>query len=363
MCVVNREKTRLEGYPIRKNLIITYSRISLITLTLILGLSNQPASTRNVPFQGKDHIYPLRDRGIGSKTIDTTTNTDNSAKKKLTEYIDHSHIDINNDSAFSRYHFPGYGNITHPYLIANYNITTNTQNAINIRHTTMYFCIQNNLINGIDREVYGIYFNNVTHGTISDNIIQHCSGPIVFSDSYNNVISGNTISNNSAGIWLDSSRNNIISENFISNNLHNGIRLFSSCNANIISRNTISNNLLFSIWLESSCNDNTISKNTIINNKNGIFLWLYCNNNTISRNSISNPTGCGIALVISCNYNDISWNNVSDNSSGIFLDESWNNTISRNTISNNLRIGIFLWYSSNNNTISGNTIFGNKLYR
>jgi parallel beta-helix repeat protein len=272
-------------------------------------------------------------------------------------------IDIDNDTAFgpSGYNFPGSGIYSDPYIIEGYQIATSTTTLIHIQDTTAFFIIRNNLLDGVTGSNDGIYFRNVTHGTIDNNIIHSSdSGICLYLSSNSNTIWNNTISNNTVdGILLVvSSSNNTILSNSIANNGWNGIQLSGSSNNNTIWNNTITNNSFDGILLSSSSN-NTIWNNTINNSQHGIKLLGFSNNNTIWNNTITNNSLHGIRLSGPSNNNI--WNNfISDNTyDGIWLSGSSNNNIWNNTLSNNSRYGIWL-SNSPNNTIWSNTIANNS---
>ncbi|RZN34682.1 MAG: hypothetical protein EF813_09715 [Methanosarcinales archaeon] len=200
--------------------------------------------------------------------------------------------------------------------------------------------------NSINNLIYGIYLENSTDNTISDN---DCTGSrIRLNNSNNNTISNNTCTNNRGiGISLRYSSNNVISGNYCTSNSR-GISLYDSNNNSISKNNCSPNNRYEGIRLDDS-NNNTISGNN-------------CSNNGME------TIGFGIAVRDSSN-NRISDNKVSCNGwSGIILmnsrfSHSSNNTIVRNSISDNgqlweppfssgLAAGIYL-------TGSGNSIIEN----
>ncbi|MFX1282381.1 MAG: NosD domain-containing protein, partial [Promethearchaeota archaeon] len=228
--------------------------------------------------------------------------------QKLHQFIPHDPIIITNDNNFSSQGFPGLGTIDDPYRIENFNITTSTGASIAIYDTDTYFCIRNNLLNGLFTASSGIEFNYVDHGIIDGNVVTNYF---------------------SYGILLEHSKNNILSNNMVFNNRNDGIRLRIST-AITISSNTVAHND-DGIFLYGSIN-NTISNNTLFNNRDGISLWEDSENSIISSNSVSN-----------------------NNHHGISLRESGNSIISSNSVSNNNHHGIFLW-DSENSIISSNSV-------
>ncbi len=61
--------------------------------------------------------------------------------------VDHKPITILKDEDFEKYNFLGNGTESNPYIIENYNITTEEDIAIYISFTTKYFIIRNCYLN------------------------------------------------------------------------------------------------------------------------------------------------------------------------------------------------------------------------
>ncbi|MFX1516270.1 MAG: nitrous oxide reductase family maturation protein NosD [Promethearchaeota archaeon] len=294
----------------------------------------------------------------------------------ITAYEIHEPIAILSDSAFES--FPGYGNTTHPYLIADYNITHSSETLIHIKNTMVYFKIINCYLNGTGTASDGIYLENVTHGTIESNIICDTPSGVFLWKTSNNNFSGNTIHDCDATITLeDSSSNNTFSNNTV-HDCGLGVNLSDSCNNNTLSNNTIYNiGGADGIVLYSSNNNNTLSDNMIHHCIRGINL--HSSNNTLSGNAIHDCTSQGIYLrqasnntvlnnsVYYCNEgihldnfcinNTLSSNPIHDCSYGIYLDGGCkNNTLSTNII-HDIDSGIYLYEECDNNTLSSNTIY------
>ena len=221
--------------------------------------------------------------------------------------------------------------------------------------------------NSINNLIYGIYLENSTDNTVSDNDCIHdlfCG--IYLENSTDNTISENDCTG--SRIRLNNSNNNIISNNTCRNNREGGMSLKYSSNNVISGNDCTSNSRGISLY---DSNDNSISKNDCSSNNRYEGIKLEgSNNNTISGNNCSNngmdTGGLGIALWGSSN-NHISGNTVSFNGwSGIMMgwfSHSSNNTIVRNNISDNgqlwehpltpgLAAGIYL-------TGSGNSVIQN----
>ena len=234
--------------------------------------------------------------------------------------------------------FTGNGTIDDPILIKGYNITYESGDLISISHTTFYFRITDCLINGLGTIGNGIYFNNVTHGTIVNNTI------------YNNGWSGINVARRSDF--------NIIANNTIFDNSEDGIRLGEAnpSHNNTVHNNTIYNNGWKGIRVDASDN-NIIEYNTIHSCSGGIEL-LSSSWNTVSNNTVYNCDWNGIRVDASDN-NTIEYNTIHSCSGGIELSSSSRNTVSNNTIYNNSNIGVFI-IESDNVTISSNEIYQNN---
>jgi len=329
-----------------------------------------------------------------------------SSISEVAEYTERGPIEILSNNAFgpTGYNFPGYGNITHPYLIDGYNITDYSMSIlIRIESTTSYFKISNCLLNGLDFGVDGLWLYNVVHGTIENNSIYACDDGIYLYESSNNTFSNNTINNCDNGIFTWNSHSNTFNENliyncdssgipltasshnsFFKNTLYNcgnyGIFLSSMSNYNNLSGNTVfncsdygvilssssnnslSNNIIYNIeftdgiWLQTSVNT-TLINNTIYDILAGDGIGIMdSNNNLLSSNTIYNCSGNGIIL-ISTRYNFLSTNIIYNcGEDGINFWSSPYNNIFQNKISKCEYYGIRLDTSCNNNTIAASSI-------
>ena len=91
-------------------------------------------------------------------------------------------------------YLPGEGTKGNPYIIEGLNITGSTGILLLIEDTTVYFRIQNNIINGVTGASDGIYLSNVTNGLIKNNIVTNCKVGIQLSSAEHLIITGNTVS-------------------------------------------------------------------------------------------------------------------------------------------------------------------------
>ena len=141
----------------------------------------------------------------------------------------------------------------------------------------------------------GIYFNNVSGGTISNVSVSNMgyASAISLSSSSFNTITGTTLNSNNGGIYLSASSDNIISSNYASGSSSDGINLDAS-SRNTVTGNSVLNNFNHGIFLNAAP-DNTIGSNKIYNNggttrNDGIYLAA-ADSNTITGNDITD-TSC-----------------------------------------------------------------------
>jgi parallel beta-helix repeat protein len=255
-------------------------------------------------------------------------------------YDPHGRILVTSNDTFTTEGFSGSGTIEDPYKLEWKNITSSSGNLIEIRNTTAYFIICNNLLNGLNQGG-GILLSNVTHGIIENNsahnIFQIASISVEYSS--NNTISDNTVFNCHLGIAIMNSNKIIISDNNVYD-CQAGIEIGGS-------------------------NSTTIDNNTF--SEGGIGIWS-STNNTISNNTVSNIDGSGIGLDGSTNHtisNNIVHNcyqGINPFGHGINLGDSNHNNISNNVIYNCQVYGIAIGGFkplTNYNTITNNDLSGN----
>ena len=305
-------------------------------------------------------------------------------------------IYINHDDNFSTlYGFSGTGEENEPYIIAGYNISNSTKNLIEIVNTRKYFIVKDCDLNGQNGYIYGVLFNNVSHGTVLENNITNCmrgihitSGSLYNTISWNNItgssqyaifshdsnytlFEGNQIYDNNRGLDLTYSYHNTIYNNKIFD-LEEAIDLALS-NFNILKENEIYNCSSNAIVLHSRANNNSIVNNDIhlIGSDywgSAIYFYDQCSYNNISWNTIRNNEGYGIfaesmiAEELGIDNTIISYNNISNCRSGaIYLQISFSNTIQYNTFYNNSHQYDFNLYlsDSSRNTITFNTFMKN----
>ncbi|MHA2291531.1 MAG: right-handed parallel beta-helix repeat-containing protein [Candidatus Hodarchaeales archaeon] len=331
-------------------------RKTLVLLVLNLLIILFPFQNQNtILIYESEHKIPISHLRGNSNEGKVNPNPSNKnpeqpfmAINAMTSYTVRSPIKIFNDSAFgaSGYNFSGNGSQIAPYIITNYSITDSSETLIHIENTTAYFVIQDCFLDGISQGFSGVYFANVTFGTISNN----------------------SFVNNLRGVHSDRSTNLTIENNSISSLSSEGIRFFDT-NHSIIAENIITNTAGRAIYLYSSTywisQYNIIANNTIQSiTSHGIHLGSFCSNNLIINNTITDVAVHGIAIGDRCNANPVIYNRIANTGgSGVWVWwwTSWTN-ITNNVITNSTEYGIWLKTTVNNAIISGNTITNIKLH-
>jgi len=244
------------------------------------------------------------------------------------------------DSIATSNGWDGDGSQAFPYIIEGYSITGIYQ-LIEIRNTDKYFIIRDNLLDGENFQLDGIYFFNVANGIVQNNIIQKNRHGIYLDTGCTNILlQRNNISNSAeSGIRFNNTNANQIIDNQVLNSTYNGIWLNSS-NNNLIHDNALSNQEL-GIWLRDDSNSNNITRNTIIQAENSILLSNYSSENRLIGNTLANNSQCGLKVSDFANNNEI-LNNTMENffSFGAILNQtSYNNYFSGNNFINNNAAG------------------------
>ena len=289
-------------------------------------------------------------------------------------YIVHTPIIITSDNDFITYGFPGNGSETDPYIIENYNITTEEEVAIKIDSTTKSFVIQNCLLN-TSLNGLGIEIRSISEGeiTINDNTcvnngigiyIIYTEGVSILNNNCtaggygiglgstnclvkNNICQKNTVGIDIGGLWTV---NNTIAKNDCSLNDY-GIRYQESSN-NTFAENYCNVNQ-FGFFID-RCSNSIFLNNTCSNSDQGFYeTGTECSNMTYELNKCNYNEYHGMRICSSfsvlinnsCNYGV---------NHGISLGFVNNSIVNDNTCKWNHASGISL-YDSHNNTVSGNS--------
>ncbi len=235
----------------------------------------------------------------------------------------------------------GDGSPTNPYMIQDWNITTNSPAGIHITNTRSFFIIRNVLIRrtNFTGESEGIYLDNVQNGRVEST----------------------SITNFSYGVWLSLGTTNAITTNSMWNNTY-GIYMTST--NDIISGNHLHNNTKYGAWITSSTR-NTFTGNNASSNGNGRcancdgvgFLIASSSNNLFQNNTLVANSFFGFRTIFS-DSNTFRNNYVAQNQFGVVFGQSSGNQVLKNNVTNN-DFGIGLEFQNNNNNVTMNRVTGN----
>ncbi|MFW9865108.1 MAG: right-handed parallel beta-helix repeat-containing protein [Candidatus Thorarchaeota archaeon] len=299
---------------------------------------------------------------------------ENENFKQLSIAVAHDPIIITSNSEFAAVSSGGNGQAGNPYIIENFEITTNNEEpflGISITGTTAYFKIRNCLINNYDKTMEGIYLDNVDNGVIENNIIFNSRHGIYVKNTGNTIIRGNNIYNTAqSGIRIGDYGGSIdIIDNELSNNTYNSIWLEGLSQGVIVDSNIIHENTENGIFIDGrfqTSREHTIINNIISKMENGILLYTpsvsgstYVEQNLLEDNIIFENTESGIALFgANTESNELYFNIIRDNREGIvFAENSHHNIAINNTIIENQKYGVFL--NSSYNVLNWNSFVGN----
>ncbi len=355
-----------------KNRLIKLRLIFLLVLSLasiIFSWNHLLTSKKSNKFTENSSLRDLL--GQNKSFICSNTCEKQIAKPVISNlYEQHNPIVIKNNNDFLTQGFVGTGTFDDPFLIEELRIASSAGYLIEIRNTTAWFVIRNNLLDGLNTSMGGIYLSSVTNGIISGNIIYNNDEYGIYAAYSSNsiMINNNTLFDNSAGIGVTRSVYDIrIINNTVFNNLKwNAILASYEAHNIFIANNTLFNSGWHGILLWGSTYNNTVINNTAYNNTyKGIWVANYCSENTVLNNTFYDNKEDGIGVSYS-DRNTISSNTIFGNlDNGIEVDGSDDNTISRNIIHNNKRSGISIifdysnYFASINNSVEFNTVFDN----
>ncbi|MGM0687306.1 MAG: right-handed parallel beta-helix repeat-containing protein [Promethearchaeati archaeon] len=270
-------------------------------------------------------------------------------KSALPSYTKHDPILITSNADFPSDGWPGNGSVDNPYIIDGLSITNNST-CINITDTTVYFEIRNCKISSDDSTWKpGIYFENVTYGSITSSSVDSHSGGIRLRHSSHCLIRNNT----AIGFSVSNSSSCTITNSLATGNSANGFSLHESSNCSITS-NTATGGFDDALTLINSANctvkDNNFMAGGLFISGSGVSHWLHdFSDNTINgkplgyfKNVIGSYIDCsqyGQVLLVNSSHVTIM--------DGVFVD---------------VGIGIQVVYSTNctleNNTASGSSWYG-----
>ena len=272
-------------------------------------------------------------------------------------FVNRSPILITSNSMFDGDHgvTDGSGTSGDPWVISNWNINGDAQNAIEIRNTTDYFVIRNvNLYaDTLWNDKKGAYLFNVTNGAVDASFISGEFEYGIHVENCTNVVaSSNQISDIDylSGVCVDYSSYVTVSSNNISS-CNREIRIIDSDNCSVHD-----NNLTYSLsgyGIETYNVDNTtVSNNTLHTIYTGLYLIGPSTTNlTVSGNEIDNSTGGSIFVTAS--YVNISNNHLQYN--GIGLQDTVGVQVLDNAFTNMSSACAIYLNKAESTTISGNS--------
>lgn len=230
-------------------------------------------------------------------------------------------------------------------------------------YSSSLISVVNNTCIGNSTDGYGIYFNSVTHSTISGNICNgdvRCRFSIYLYYSSENTISNNTCINGDDGVWLyHSATNDLFGNEFRNNSI--GVSI-DTANDNVVTNNTFINNTVGVQTYESGTT--TLSGNSISDSSTAGVNLLNSYFTSVSNSTFINST----AGVRSANCHDIEvyGNTLDENVNGIFIIDCYAMSVFDNSIAHCYGptsiegLGIYLSQSSDstvwNNTCNENNI-------
>ncbi len=208
-------------------------------------------------------------------------------------YTPHGPITINGNADFEDQGWPGSGTEDDPYVIEGLRII-DSSTCITVSNTDVYFEIRDCLISAaLPTSSDGIVFDNVTHGTVKDCVIELHGYGVRFSSSPNCTVADSILWSNGCGVFIDHSSDCLVKNNTISNTDGSGIALSTlrDCvianntvhNAGwagisagfayncIYTANTVTNSSQYGFYVDYS--NGTFTNNRAINSLNGFYFW------------------------------------------------------------------------------------------
>jgi parallel beta-helix repeat protein len=253
----------------------------------------------------------------------------------------------------------GSGTASDPYIIADWQINASSAHGIEIMGTDAYFVITTCYIHdGEMGSYYGVRLEDVSNGTVIDNMLSKNMFGLRLHSSNNITIRDNLCTNNRIGAFIQNSDWNVMDNNTCTLNFE-GIVLDDGSDGNIVSNNNCSGNSDDCIFVDNAKN-NTVAGNNCSNSNYGIIVTESSWNNTLVSNICSSNNYDGMYLYKSSN-NTLDSNNCSSNGNwGIQIDWSTSNVLLRNQLCGNLQYGVYIYSTSTSNVIFNNTFVGNN---
>lgn len=278
-------------------------------------------------------------------------------------YVPFGPIDIQNNSAFSYYGFPGNGTPSNPYIIENLNITSSTT-PVSIRNTEAYFVIHDCWLLNLGISGSTVILYNVTNGAFLNCIAYSSPGNYVISMEYCNSteLAGNEVNTDFGGFHLFECKDVLLLNNSIESALY-GVSVFDSWDC-IITTNLI-RQCDRGVRVFHSQNV-SIEANRLFDNSWGAYIQdsLDC---LVEYNKVVGNQVVGIELFGSANC-FVYGNNVTRNSAGgsgspeagIYLFNTNYSNIEANYVIDGLAYGIMIGLHSTGNKLFINNITWNS---
>jgi parallel beta-helix repeat protein len=311
--------------------------------------------------RGRDD-RPMRGRGIQAVVLTSLLLSISGAVVVMVAdqsgaFVSHTPIVITSNDDFDGDHgvTDGSGTSGDPWVISNWDINGDAQNAIDIRNTTDYFVIRNVNLSAdtLWNDKKGVYLFNVTNGAVDASFISGEFEYGIHVENCTNVVSSSNQIwdiDSMSGICVDYSSYVTVSSNNISN-CDWVIRVIDSDNCSVLDNNLT--NAPGGYGIATYDVDNT----TVINNTlDSIHYGLYLigastTNLTVSGNDVSNCSGGG--LFATASYVNISGNHLQYN--GMGLQQTVGVQILDNTFTNMPNACAIYLNSAESTTIGGNS--------
>ncbi|MCH8908265.1 MAG: right-handed parallel beta-helix repeat-containing protein, partial [Candidatus Heimdallarchaeota archaeon] len=134
----------------------------------------------------------------GTIHVYSTSSTDQlfQVSARYVNLISHAPIKIENNDDLLSLVLDGSGSIDDPYLLQNFNLSSQSGNLIEVSNISFSLTIQNNFLNGLTNQNNGIVLREVSNVRIINNTITQTRIAIQLQSSSDNVIGRNTIYDN-----------------------------------------------------------------------------------------------------------------------------------------------------------------------
>jgi len=222
--------------------------------------------------------------------------------------------------------------------------------AIVINNTNILLDCNNSIIDGVDKEGFGIY-SNYNQTNIRNCYVKRYGNSIMFSYSNDSYVFNSTVENNTYnGINIDHSLDVIVNNTNSSDN-SKGIMYGYSNNGLAVNFNSSKDSTGMAIYFS----NNTTFQYSTIKNSTSTGIIITGDNNTVEHNTIQYVDGKGINIYYNSDYNTIYNNTIKFCGNGIYVESTCtNNNITGNDVTNSSQNGIYFDSSSTSNTLQSN---------